>query len=113
VSYPDLELVGPLDFAAAPQPFEPPTSEFFFMRAPFTFNGQIRGMAGVQEVFAAEFVGAGTAVRVFDRTDGGRWVGGQNQFQYRFADSSQPVPEPATLLQGEFSCLRAGFGGQR
>jgi hypothetical protein len=98
VSHPDVRLFGALDFAATPQRFEPPTNEFFFMRAPFTFNGQIRGVADGQQVFAADFIGAGTAFRVFDRSGGGRWVGGENQFQYRFADSSQPVPEPSTLL---------------
>lgn len=98
VSHSDVTLFGTLDFAATPQRFEPPTNEFFFMRAPFTFNGQIRGVAGGQQVFAANFLGTGTAFRVFDPTDSGKWIGGENQFQYRFADPSQPVPEPATML---------------
>jgi hypothetical protein len=98
VSHSAVTLFGALDFAAIPQRFQPPTNEFFFMRAPFTFNGRIRGVAGGQEVFAEDFLGAGTAFRVFDPTSAGKWVGGENQFQYRFADSSQPVPEPTTLL---------------
>jgi hypothetical protein len=68
------------------------------MRTPFTFNGRIRGVTGGQEAFVADFVGAGTAFRVFDPNQDGRWVGGENQFQYRFADPAEPVPEPATLL---------------
>lgn len=98
VSHPEVRLFGTLDFAATPVTFEPPTNEFFFMRTPFTFNGQIRGITGGQQVFAADFVGTGTALRVFDPNEDGRWVGGENQFQYRFADPSEPVPEPATLL---------------
>jgi hypothetical protein len=98
VIHPDLRLFGTLDFDATPVPFEPPTDEFFFMRAPFTFNGQIRGLAGGQQVFAVDLVGAGRASRVFDPNEDGRWIGGENQFQYRFADAADPVPEPATLL---------------
>jgi hypothetical protein len=67
------------------------------MRTPFTFSGQIRGMAGGQQAFTADLVGAGTAFRGFDPADAGRWIGGENQFQYRFTDP-EPVPEPATLL---------------
>jgi len=97
VSYPDVTLFGTLDFAATPVTFEPPTNEFFFMRASFTFNGQIRGIAAGQQAFATDITGSGTAFRVFDRAQGGNWLGGENQFQYRFTDSA-PVPEPATLL---------------
>jgi hypothetical protein len=68
------------------------------MRAPFTLTAQIRGMASAEQVFAADLVGAGNAFRVFDRSVGGKWIGGENQFQYRFTDGAQPVPEPATLL---------------
>ncbi len=84
------------------------------MRAPFTFNGEIRGVAVGQEVFAAEFLGTGMAFRVFDPIDGGKWVGGENQFQYRLADSSQPVPEPATLLLcGTGAAIAAAKGCRR
>ena len=107
VSHPDVRLFGTLDFAATPAAFAPPTNEFFFMRTPFTFNGQIRGIGGGQQAFAADFVGAGTAFRVFDPTDAGRWVGGENQLQYRFADPSPPVPEPATLLSLGTGCVIA------
>jgi hypothetical protein len=112
-SHPDVTLFGTLNFAATPVPFEPPSNEFFFMRSPFTFAGQIRGVAGGQSAFAADFVGAGTAFRVFDRADGGKWVGGENQFQYRFADP-EPVPEPATLLLfGSGSALAAAIKRRR
>jgi hypothetical protein len=98
MSHPDVRLFGTLDFLATPVTFAPPTNEFFFMRSPFTFNGQIRGVADGQEAFAAGFTGAGTAFRVFDPNEDGRWFAGENQFQYRFDDPSAPVPEPATLL---------------
>jgi hypothetical protein len=98
MSHPDVRLFGTLDFEATPVLFEPPTDEFFFMGAPFTFNGRIRGVAGGQPAFVVDLVGAGTAFRVFDPDQDRRWVGGENQLQYRFANPSAPVPEPATLL---------------
>ena len=48
-------------------------------------------------MFASDLVGTGTAFRGFDSAQGGSWVGGENQFQYRFTDP-EPVPEPTTLL---------------
>ena len=98
IVHPDVRLFGTLDFMATPVTFAPPGDEFFFMRTPFTFNGSIRGIANGREVFADAFAGAGTASRVFDPNEDGRWIGGENQFQYRFADPADPVPEPATLL---------------
>jgi hypothetical protein len=98
MSHPDVRLFGTLDFDATPVFFAPPTTEFFFMRATFTFNGRIRGVAGGQPAFAVDLVGAGTAFRGFDPDQDGSWVGGENQIQYRFANPSAPVPEPATLL---------------
>lgn len=98
VSHPDVRLFGTLDFAATPATFAPPTNEFFFMRTTFTFNGRIRGINDGREAFAGDFVGSGTAFRVFDPNEDGTWVAGENQYQFRFADPSEPVPEPTTLL---------------
>jgi hypothetical protein len=100
VIHPDVRLFGTLEFAATPVTFAPPGDEFFAMQTPFTFNGRIRGVAEGLEVFANNFVGAGTASRGFDPNEDGRWIGGEEQFRYRFADpiDPDPVPEPATLL---------------
>ena len=97
-SHPDVRLFGTLNFTAKAVAFEPPASEFFAMRSPFSFNAHIRGVAASQEAFAVDLVGTGTAFRVFDRAFNGTWVGGENQLSYRFADTTAPIPEPATLL---------------
>jgi hypothetical protein len=97
-SYSNVTLFGTLNVGATPVVF-PNAGKSFDLRTPFAFNGHLRGVDGGQQLFAADFVGGGTARRFFDfGEDLGNYTAGENQQVFVFEDPAAPVPEPATLL---------------
>jgi PEP-CTERM motif len=97
-SYSNVTLFGTLNVDATPVAFPNP-GQSFGLRTPFAFNGRLRGVDGGQQLFAADFVGGGTARRFFDPNENTRsYTAGENQQVFLFEDPADPVPEPATLL---------------
>jgi hypothetical protein len=98
-SYSGVSLYGILDFDVMPLRFPASTNDTLTVKTPFSFTGSVRGVDGTAQVFAAAFTGTGNVWRSVDRTGDGRYVGGEEQIVFQFAEpAATPVPEPATLL---------------
>lgn len=98
-TYADLTFYGTLDLDVSPLSFPDPGGDGFRLSTPFAFNGSLRGAAGNAQAFAGGFTGRGLVLRLFDRSDDGRYFGGENQTIFMFeATDPAAVPEPATML---------------
>jgi hypothetical protein len=98
VSYPNLTLHGTLGFDVTPLVFPDTTSDGLLVETPFSFTGFVRGATGVDQAFAADFIGTGKVGRFFDRTESGSYVAGENHITFLFDTPAAPVPEPGTML---------------
>jgi PEP-CTERM motif len=97
--YGDVILRGALTFTATPAPFPTPSADTVFMRAPFVFDGLIRGFQDGREVFSLGLIGTGTTERSFFLVDDGFHYQMESGVSYRFdTDSVSPTPEPASLV---------------
>jgi hypothetical protein len=98
-TYTSLAYYSTLNFVATPKIFPTTDVDGFYMTTPFTFSATLRAMSGTDRAFAGTFVGTGTAVRFFDRFEGGgKYGAGENRLMYLFADPPAQTPEPASLL---------------